>query len=95
MRGHEPCVEPLRRRACRAAHRGRTGTVDFSKLFNAAALFIVRDARLALKCMRNQEVVIAAIAAFRTIVFSCDMLEGAGYRPFDSSDYGKSKTFSR
>lgn len=53
------------------------------------------NARLELTCMRNQEVAIAAIAAFCTIVFSCDKLEGAGYRPFDSSDYGKSKTFSR
>lgn len=60
-----------------------------------AALFIVRNARLAIKCMRNQEVVIAAIAAFRTIVFSCDKLEGAGYRPFDSRDCCKSMTFSR
>lgn len=55
-----------------------------------AALFIVRDARPALKCMRNQEVFIAAIAAFPTIVFLCDKLEGAGYRPFDSRDCGKS-----
>ncbi len=41
----------------------------------------------------NQEVVIAAIAAFRTLVFSYDKLEGAGYRPFDSRDCGKCKTF--